>query len=126
MTFLFFGAKSLKTMLPTLPMLPPEKLTHENHAVILNAPRNIGGGCGNPFRKGDNTPQSLKAVFLCLSFLAWRVFALCNSIMTALFWRPLRSVVPFRGITTRFNAVTNTVVSISDGFNHSKRKGITA
>jgi hypothetical protein len=43
--------------------------------------------------------------------------------MTALFWRPLRSVVPLCGITTRFNAVTNTVVSISDGFT-LQNKGI--
>jgi hypothetical protein len=85
----------------------------------LSAPRNIEVGCGNPFRKGDNTPQSL-AVFLCLSF-----YALGHThIMMVLFGQPLWLVVPFRGITTPFNTVTNTVVSIGGGF-ILQRKGIT-
>jgi hypothetical protein len=38
--------------------------------------------------------------------------------MTALRWRPLRSVAPCSGISTRFNAVANTVESVGGGFTH--------
>jgi hypothetical protein len=91
------------------------KLTNKHHAAMLCAPRNIGGGCGNPFSIGDNTPQ-IKAVFLRPSFLAQRKFASCKFIMMVLFGQSLGLVAPMRGITTPFNTVTNTVVSIGGGY----------
>jgi hypothetical protein len=112
MTFLFFGAKSLKATFPTFPL---EKLTHENHAAILNATRNIEGGRENPFRTGDNTPQ-IKAVFLRPSFLEQCNFASFKFIMMVLFGQSLGLVAPVRGILTPFNTVTNTVRSMRDGF----------
>jgi hypothetical protein len=102
------------------------EVNHKMHLTKSTTQTKMKVGCGNPFSKGDNTPQSL-AVFLCLSFLADAYITRIRSIqiMTALFWRPLWSVVPLHGITTRFNAVTNTVVSISDGYSILS-KGITA
>jgi hypothetical protein len=125
MTFLFFGAKSLKTTLPTLPMLPLEKLTHQNHVVILNAPRNIEVGLRNSFSKGDNSPQSLKAVFLCLSFFSWRIFALITFIMVVLFGQPLWLVSPLRDIANPFNTAAQCLATLRDGFT-TLSKGITA
>lgn len=90
-------------------------LTKINQAAILNAPRNIEGGRGNPFRLGDKTPI-IKSVFLRPSFLAWRNFALCKFIMAGLFGQSLWLVAPSRGITTPFNPAANTVVSISGGY----------
>jgi hypothetical protein len=142
MTFLFFGAKTLKTMLPTLPMLPPtflvtlvmsvtlkqpKTLTKNKSTANIEPPRNIEGGCGNPFRQGDNTPQ-IKAVFLRPSFFVrapnwWSVLI---HIMMVLFGQSLGLVAPCRGITTPSNTVTNTVVSMRDGFTTLLRQGITA
>ncbi len=124
MTFLFSGGESLFSMFPTFPMFPLEKLTHENHAAILNAPRNIEGGRENPFRTGDNTPQ-IKAVFLRPSFLEQCNFASFKFIMMVLFGQSLGLVAPVRGILTPFNTVTNTVRSMRDGF-PTLRTGITA
>ena len=99
-------------------------LTQRNTKATIAPPRHIEGGRSNPFRKGDNTPQSL-AVFLCPSFFHGSLLSRVIHIMMVLFERPLRSVVPFRGITTSFNTVTNTVVSISGSY-PTQRKGITA
>ena len=81
-------------------------------------------GCGNPFRKGDNTPQSL-AVFLCPSFFHGSLLSRVIHIMMVLFGQSLGLVAPCRGITTSFNTITNTVVSISGGY-PTQSKGITA
>jgi hypothetical protein len=93
-------------------------LTNRTSIDNLNVPRSIEGGRGNPFKVGDK-PQS-KAVFFCPSFLAQSNFGLCKFVMAALRWRPLWSVAPTCGISTRFNAVTNTVESISDGYSTQK------
>jgi hypothetical protein len=96
------------------------KLTNPQSTANIAPPRHIEGGCGNPFSKGDNTPQ-IKAVFLCLSFYAnWHIH-----IMMVLFGQSLGLVAPLRGITTPFNTVTNTVVSMRDGLTILS-KGITA
>ncbi len=84
------------------------------HLTKTNTSTRMTVGCGNPFKVGDK-PQS-KAVFFCLLFFGFLKFREANIIMAALRWRPSRSVAPTCGITTRFNAVTNTVVSISDGY----------
>lgn len=99
-------------------------LTKNNHTAILCPPRNIEGGCGNPFSKGDNSPQSL-AVFLRPSFFAYSILSTAFHIMMVLFGQSLGLVAPLRGITTPFNTVTNTVVSSSDGYSILS-KGITA
>jgi hypothetical protein len=139
MTFLFFGAKSLKTMLPMLPMLPPtflvtlvmsvtlkqpKTLTKNKSTANIEPPRNIEGGCGNPFLLGDNTPI-IKSVFLRPSFFASSNLRRLIHIMMVLFGQSLGLVAPSSGITTPFNTVTNTVVSMRDGFTHSLL-GITA
>jgi hypothetical protein len=91
----------------------------------MTAPRSIEVGRGNPFRLGDNTPQSL-AVFLRLSFFNLVEFDRIKlNIMMVLFGQSLRLVAPSRGISTPFNTVANTVESIGDGFTHF-RLGITA
>lgn len=94
------------------------RLTKSTTSTKMTAPRNIEGGRGNPFKVGDK-PQS-KAVFFCPSFLAQSNFGLCKFVMAALRWRLLWSVAPTCGISTRFNAVTNTVESISDGYSTQK------
>ena len=100
-------------------------LTKHKHTAILCPPHNEVGR-SNPFSKGDNSPQSLKAVFLCLSFFNLVEFDIIKlNIMMVLFGQSLGLVAPLRGITTPFNTVTNTVVSMCDGFT-TLSKGITA
>ncbi|MGB4498008.1 MAG: hypothetical protein WBI40_04855 [Methylococcaceae bacterium] len=101
------------------------KLTNNNSTANIAPPRNIGGGRENPFITGDNSPQSLKAVFLRPSFLRCPKFLGQLSIMTVLFGQSLGLVAPVSGILTPFNTVTNTVRSMRDGFTHSIT-GITA
>ena len=100
------------------------RLTYSNTEANITTHCKSSVGRENPFRKGDNTPQSL-AVFLCPSFFHGSLLSRVIHIMMVLFERPLRSVVPFRGILTSFNTVTNTVRSISGGY-PTQRKGITA
>lgn len=100
------------------------QLTPNAYQAILFSPCNNKVGICNPRRKGDNSPI-IQSVFLCLPFLAQRIFALCNPIMTVLFGR-LRSVVPFRDIANSFNTVTRLFAKSSDGFTNLQRKGITA
>ncbi|MGB4497250.1 MAG: hypothetical protein WBI40_01005 [Methylococcaceae bacterium] len=83
----------------------------------MTVPRNIEVGfCGSNY-KGDSTPI-IKSVFLCLPFLdlLHKFVKQVNSIMTALFWRPLRSVVPLYDTANQFNAVTRFFAVSSDGF----------
>jgi hypothetical protein len=100
------------------------KLTNPQSTANIAPPRNIEGGCGDPFRLGDNTPQ-IKAVFLRPSFLKQCNFASFKFIMMVLFGQSLGLVAPSRGITTPFNTVTNTVVSIGGGYS-ILRLGITS
>jgi hypothetical protein len=135
----FLTAKSLKT---TLPMLPHEKLTAATSAMSatlkqpktltknkstanIKAPRNIRGGFRSLFSKGDNSPQSLKAVFLCLSVFNWCIFAPITFIMVVLFGRPLWSVSPLRDTANPINAATNYFAVLRDGLTILS-KGITA
>ncbi len=97
-------------------------LTHQHSPAILCPPQHEVGIC-NPRYKGDNTPQ-LKAVFLCLPFFKSNMLDFVF-IMTALFWRPLRSVVPLCDIANQLNAVTRLFAKSSDGFT-TLSKGITA
>lgn len=96
-------------------------LTNRLSRTKMLAPRSIEGGRSNPFRLGDKTPQSLRAVFLCLSF----VHFVGLQIMMVLFGQSLGLVSPCRGILTPFNTVTNAVRSIRDGLTLF-RQGITA
>jgi hypothetical protein len=98
-------------------------LTHHNTPARITTYCKSSRGCGNPFRLGDNTPQLL-AVFFCPSFLKPALCRLSN-IMMVLFGQSLGLVAPSRGITTPFNTVTNTVVSIGVGYS-ILRLGITA
>lgn len=100
------------------------KLTGINTMTNLSMHCNNGVGFSKPRSKGDNTPI-IKSVFLCLPFLAQRKFALCNSIMTVLFWQPLRLVAPLRDIANQLNTVTRFLAKSSDGFT-TLSKGITA
>ena len=119
-------------------------LTGINTMTNLPAPRNIEVGFSSSNYKGDNTPI-IKSVFLCLPFLdklRFKVLILLlhkkmerknqqltvtaiNSIMTALFWRPFRSVVPLYDTANQFNAVTRFLAVLRDGFT-PLNKGITA
>jgi hypothetical protein len=90
------------------------KLTKPQSTANIKTPRNIEGGRGNPFIQGDNSPQSL-AVFLRPSFT--ELFGI--HIMMVLFGQSLGLVAPCSGITTPFNTVTNTVVSMRDGLAYS-------
>ena len=99
------------------------KLTQSTNDAILSVRCSSSVGRSNPFRTGDNTPQ-LKAVFLRPSFLK-PTFCRLSNIMMVLFGQSLGLVSPVRGITTPFNTVTNTVVSMRDGFT-TLRTGITA
>ena len=92
------------------------KLTCTPSVTKIPPPRNIGGGFRSLFSKGDNSPQSLKAVFLYLSVFNWCIFAPITFIMVVLFGQSLGLVAPSRGILTPFNTVTNTVRSIGGGY----------
>ncbi|MGB4498842.1 MAG: hypothetical protein WBI40_09090 [Methylococcaceae bacterium] len=98
-------------------------LTHHNTPARMNAPHNEVGIC-NPRNNGDNKPI-IKSVFFCLPFLGQLNFEPFKSIMTALFWRPLRSVVPLCDIANQLNAVTRLFAKSSDGFT-LQNNGITA
>ena len=100
-------------------------LTQRNTKATIAPPRHIEGGRENPFRQGFNKPQILIAVFLCLSVMDSPILDNLLNIMVGLFGQSLGLVAPLRGITTSFNTITNTVVSISGGY-PTQRKGITA
>jgi hypothetical protein len=100
-------------------------LTQRTMQTTMTTPRSIEGVDCNPRRKGDDTPI-IKSVFLCLPFT--RLINLSNVlfIMTVLFGKPLRLVVPFRDIADPSNTVTRYSAKSSDGFTNPQRKGITA
>ncbi len=100
------------------------QLTYSNTEANITTHCNSSVGRENPFRLGDNTPQSL-AVFLRLSFLHGSLLSFVIHIMMVLFGQSLGLVAPSRGILTSFNTVTNTVRSIGGGFTNL-RLGITA
>jgi hypothetical protein len=90
-------------------------LTKTTTPTKMTAPRSIEVGfCGSNY-KGDSTPI-IKSVFLCLPFFNFHKFMKVQIIMTALFWRPLRSVVPLYDTANHFNAVTRFFAVSSDGF----------
>ncbi len=93
-------------------------LTNHNAATNLSMRCDSSVGICNPRRTGDNTPI-IQSVFLRLSFLAQRNFALCNSIMTVLFER-LRSVAPVRDIANSFNTVTRLFAKSCDSFTNPR------
>ena len=99
-------------------------LPKDQHTAILCPPQHEVGLC-NPFSKGDNSPQSLKAVFLCPSFLAQSNFGLCKFIMVVLFEQPLRLVSPLRDIANSLNTAAQCFATLRDGFT-TLSKGITA
>lgn len=100
-------------------------LTHHNNQTKMIAPRNIEVGLRNPFRQGDNSPQSFKAVFLCLSFFSWCIFALITFTMVVLFGQPLWLVSPCRDIANPLNTAAQCLATLRDGFT-ILRQGITS
>lgn len=100
------------------------QLTYSNTEANITTHCNSSAGRGNPFRLGDNTPQSL-AVFLRLSFFHGSLLSRVIHIMMVLFGQSLGLVAPSRGISTPFNTVTNIVENTGDGFTNL-RLGITA
>lgn len=82
-------------------------------------------GFRSSFITGDNSPQSLRAVFLCLSFFSRCIFALITFIMVVLFGQPLRLVSPVRDTANPLNTAANCFAVLRDGFTHSIT-GITA
>lgn len=101
------------------------KLTPTNTSDNIALHCNGSVGCGNPFRQGDNTLQISIAVFLCLSVFNFHHWWELYIIMMVLFGQSSGLVAPCRGITTPFNTVTNTVVSIGDDITNL-RQGITS
>jgi hypothetical protein len=98
-------------------------LTKSTTPTTMIAPRSIEGGRENPFRTGDNSPQSL-AVFLRPQFFDSSILSRRFNIMMVCVRQSLRLVSPVRGILTLARAVTNTVRSIGVGY-PTLRTGIT-
>lgn len=91
-------------------------LTKTTTPTKMTAPRNIEGGLRNPFSKGDNPPQSLKAVFLCLSVFGFLKFREANIIMVELLEQPLWLVSPLRDIANSLNSASQCFATLCDGF----------
>jgi hypothetical protein len=100
-------------------------LTHHNTPAKITTHCKSSHGFSGSDSKGDNTPI-IKSVFLCLPFLESNNLLLFKSIMTALFWQPLRLVVPLHDTANQLNAVTRFLAVLRDGFTNSLSKGITA
>jgi hypothetical protein len=99
-------------------------LTNHNTPANLFMHCNSGVGLRNSFRQGDNSPQLFKAVFLCLSFFNWCIFALITFTMVVLFGQPLWLVSPCRDIANPLNAAAQCLATLRDGFT-ILRQGIT-
>jgi hypothetical protein len=99
-------------------------LTNPNVTANLSAHCNSGVGLRNSFSKGDNSPQSLKAVFLCLSVLTVHKFMMVLFIMVELFEQPLWLVSPLRDIANSLNSASQCFATLRDGFT-TLSKGIT-
>jgi hypothetical protein len=99
-------------------------LTKSTTPTTMIAPRNEVEFCSS-FSKGDNSPQSLKAVFLCLSILNVHKFMKVHIIMVELLEQPLGLVSPLRDTANSLNSAAQCFAALRDGYSILS-KGITA